>query len=116
MAVVIVEGKGIVLGVKLRRPIVTNGAFATRLFSDYFEDLLLLLLKYTAGARKILIVNVPACRIIRREMAIRATKETCSFVLLVAMSTTFHCCSTNLQSSFITDAATRSLIVLQILL
>jgi len=28
------------LGVKLRRPSVTNGVFATRLFSNYFEDLL----------------------------------------------------------------------------
>jgi len=39
MGVVIVEGEGAVLGVNLRRPIVTNGAFATRLFSNYFEDL-----------------------------------------------------------------------------
>ena len=29
-----------VLGVDLGRPIVTNGAFVTRLFSNYFEDLL----------------------------------------------------------------------------
>jgi len=28
-------------GVNLRRPMVTSGAFATRLFSNYFEDLLL---------------------------------------------------------------------------
>jgi len=39
MGVVIVEGEEAVSGVKLRRPIVT---FATRLFSNYFEDLLLL--------------------------------------------------------------------------
>ena len=31
--------EGTVLGVKLKRPIVINGAFATRLFSNYFEDL-----------------------------------------------------------------------------
>ena len=37
--VVIVKGEGTVLGVKLGRPIVNNGAFATRLFSNYFEDL-----------------------------------------------------------------------------
>ena len=37
--VVIVEGEGSVWGMKLRRPVVTNGAFATRLFSNYFEDL-----------------------------------------------------------------------------
>jgi len=36
---VIVEGKGAVLGVNLGRPIVTNGAFAMRLFSNDFEDL-----------------------------------------------------------------------------
>jgi len=41
--VVNVEGKGH-FRVKLRHPVVTNGAFAMRLFSDYFEDLLLLLL------------------------------------------------------------------------
>jgi len=28
------------LGVNLGRPIITNGAFATRLFSNYFDDLL----------------------------------------------------------------------------
>jgi len=39
MRVVIVEGEGAVSGVNLGRPIVTNGAFATRLFSNYFEDL-----------------------------------------------------------------------------
>jgi len=38
--VVIEEGAGAVLGVNLGRLIVTNGAFATRLFSNYFEDLL----------------------------------------------------------------------------
>ena len=38
MGVVIVEGKGS-FRVKLRRPIVTDGAFATRLFSNYFENL-----------------------------------------------------------------------------
>jgi len=27
------------LGMKLKRPVVTNEAFATRLFSNYFEDL-----------------------------------------------------------------------------
>jgi len=37
--VVIVEWEGAVLVVNLGRPIVTNGAFATRLFSDYFEHL-----------------------------------------------------------------------------
>jgi len=37
--VVIVEGEGAVLGVNLERPIVTNGAFATRLFSNCCEDL-----------------------------------------------------------------------------
>jgi len=37
---VIVEGEGAVLEVNLGRPIVTNGAFATRLFSNYSEDLL----------------------------------------------------------------------------
>jgi len=31
--------EGAVLGVNLGRPIVTNGAFATQLFSNYFEDL-----------------------------------------------------------------------------
>jgi len=36
MEVVIVEGEGAVLGVNLGRPIVTNGDFATRLFSNYF--------------------------------------------------------------------------------
>jgi len=41
MKVVIVKREGAVFGVKLRRPIVTNGAFATRLFSNYFEDLFL---------------------------------------------------------------------------
>ena len=35
----IIKGKGTLLGVNLGRPIVTNGAFATRLFSNYFEDL-----------------------------------------------------------------------------
>jgi len=30
------------VGVKLGHPIVTHGAFATRLFSNYFEDLLLI--------------------------------------------------------------------------
>ena len=40
MGVVIVEGKGAVLGVNLGRPSVTNGDFATRLFSNYFgQDL-----------------------------------------------------------------------------
>jgi len=39
MGVVIIQGKGH-LGVKLRCPIVTNGAFASRLLSNYFEDLL----------------------------------------------------------------------------
>jgi len=34
--------EGTVLGVNFRRSIVTNGAFATWLFSDYFEDLFLL--------------------------------------------------------------------------
>jgi len=38
MGVVIVKGKGS-SGVNLGRPIVTNGAFATWLFSNYFEDL-----------------------------------------------------------------------------
>jgi len=33
------QREGIVLGVKFGRPIVTSGAFATRLFSNYFEDL-----------------------------------------------------------------------------
>jgi len=37
MGVVIVEGKGAVLELNLRRPIVTNWAFATRLFPNYFE-------------------------------------------------------------------------------
>jgi len=37
--VVIVVGKGS-LGVNLGRPTVTNGAFATRLFSNYSGDLL----------------------------------------------------------------------------
>jgi len=36
--VVIVRGKGEVLEVKLGRPIVSNGVFATRLFSNYSED------------------------------------------------------------------------------
>jgi len=40
MRVVIVEGEGADLGVNLGCPVVTNGAFATRLFSNYFEDLL----------------------------------------------------------------------------
>jgi len=31
-------------GVNFGRPIVTNGAFATRLFSNYFEDLFLVVL------------------------------------------------------------------------
>jgi len=31
--------EGAVLGVNLGRPIVTNGSFATQLFSNYFEDL-----------------------------------------------------------------------------
>jgi len=40
MAVVIVEGEGAVLWVNLRRPIVTNGDFASRLFPNYFgQDL-----------------------------------------------------------------------------
>jgi len=39
--VVIVEGEMAVLGLNLGRPIVTNGDFATRLFSNYFgQDLL----------------------------------------------------------------------------
>ena len=38
--VVIIEREKGSFGVNLRRPIVTNGAFATRLFSNYFEDLL----------------------------------------------------------------------------
>ena len=33
---VVVEGKGAVLGVNLGRPVVTNGAFATRLIPNYF--------------------------------------------------------------------------------
>ena len=38
--VIIVKGEGAVLGVKFGRPIVTNGAFATLLFPNYFgEDL-----------------------------------------------------------------------------
>jgi len=39
--VVIVEGVEAVLGVNLKRPIVTNGDFATRLFPDYFGQFLL---------------------------------------------------------------------------
>jgi len=38
--VMIVEGEGTVLGVNLGRPILTNGDFATQLFSNYYEDLL----------------------------------------------------------------------------
>ena len=39
--VVFVKGEGAVLhGGEVGRPIVTNGAFATRLFSNYSEDLL----------------------------------------------------------------------------
>jgi len=38
----IVEGEGAVLGLNLRRPIVTNGDFATMLFPNYFEQYLLL--------------------------------------------------------------------------
>jgi len=34
------QREGAVLGVKLGRPIVTNEAFTTQLFSNYFEDLL----------------------------------------------------------------------------
>ena len=37
---VIVEGKGAVLGVNLGCPIVTNGDLATRLFPDYFGQYL----------------------------------------------------------------------------
>ena len=37
----IVEGEGAVLGVYLERPIVTNGAFATRSSQITFEDLLM---------------------------------------------------------------------------
>ena len=33
------SSRGTVWGVKLGRPIVINGAFATRLFSNYFGDL-----------------------------------------------------------------------------
>ena len=40
---VIVEGEGAVLWMNLGRPIVISGVFATWLFSDYLEDLLLLL-------------------------------------------------------------------------
>jgi len=39
MGMMIIEGEGAVLEVNLGRLIVTNGAFATRLFSSYFEDL-----------------------------------------------------------------------------
>jgi len=41
MGVLIVKGEEAVLRVTLGRPIVTNVAFATRLFSKYFEDLFL---------------------------------------------------------------------------
>ena len=37
---VIVEGKGAVLGLNSGRPIVTNGDFATRLFPNYFGQYL----------------------------------------------------------------------------
>jgi len=40
--------EGAVLGVNLGRPIVTNGAFETRLFSNYFEDLFLVTPAVTA--------------------------------------------------------------------
>jgi len=40
MVVVIIEGEEAVLAVNLGRAIETNEAFATRLFSNYFEDLL----------------------------------------------------------------------------
>jgi len=43
--VVIVEGKGAVLGLNLGHPIVTNEDFATRLFPNYFGQYLLLKLK-----------------------------------------------------------------------
>jgi len=39
-------------GVNLGRHIVTNGAFATRLFSNYFEDLLLLLTRSIANTAR----------------------------------------------------------------
>ena len=48
----IVEGEGAVLRVNLGRPIVTNGALATRLFSNYFEDLLMLI-SVLYGTRKL---------------------------------------------------------------
>jgi len=38
--VVIVEGEVAVLGLNLRRPIVINGGFATRLFPNYFQHYL----------------------------------------------------------------------------
>jgi len=40
MGVVIVEGEGAVLGELGASHCLTNGAFATRFFSNYFEDLL----------------------------------------------------------------------------
>jgi len=47
MGLVIVKGEGTVLRV-MGRPIATNGAFATRFFSNYFEDLFFLFLKLTS--------------------------------------------------------------------
>jgi len=58
--VVIVEGEGAVSGVNLGRPIVINGAFATRLFSNYFADLLLKEVKDKAPSTRVSNRRTPA--------------------------------------------------------
>jgi len=54
MGVVIVEGEGAVLWVNLRRPIVTNGDIATRLFPNYFrQGLFIFQLSYFASSCRV---------------------------------------------------------------
>jgi len=57
--VVIVEDEGAVLGVNLGRSIVTNGAFATRLFSNYFEDLFFF--SWVLPVQSFQLLGVPLC-------------------------------------------------------
>ena len=59
--VVIIKGEGQILGVNLGRPIVTN-AFATRLFLNYFENLLLMVKCHLHGTDSRIICLVrPVC-------------------------------------------------------
>ena len=57
--VVIVEGEGTVLGVNVGHHIVTNGDFATRLFSNYFGQDFFSYTKYTLVKEKCLLLRVP---------------------------------------------------------